>query len=208
MSFEIGGRLIGPGEPLFVIAELGLNHGGSLDRALELVDAAALAGASAVKLQTFQADSLVAASCPAPAHVPDGSLRAFFKRFELDREAHLTIAKHARSHGLAFMATPFSIEAVELLEDVGVDAFKIASGDLTYHSLIGRCARTGCPLVISTGMSTLSETTQAVSQARASGARCVALLHCVSSYPVPDGSQNLRAVQTLRRIFEIGRAHV
>lgn len=201
MSFDIGGRLIGPGEPLFVIAELGLNHGGSVDRALELVDAAARAGASAVKLQTFRAESLVAATCPAPAHVAEKSLRAFFKRFELDREAHVAIARQARSRGLAFMATPFSLDAVDLLEDVGVDAFKIASGDLTYHALIERSARTGRPLVISTGMSTLSETTQAVTQARAAGGHSVALLHCVSSYPVPDGSQNLRAVQTLRRVF-------
>jgi sialic acid synthase SpsE len=201
MFFEIGGRPIGQGEALFVIAELGLNHGGSVDRALELVDAAAAAGASAVKLQTFQADELVAAACPAPAHVSDASLRAFFKRFELDKAAHAVIAKRARSHGLAFMATPFSTGAVDLLEDVGIDAFKIASGDLTYHALIERCARTGRPIVISTGMSTLAETTQAVSRARAAGGRFLALLHCVSSYPVPDGSQNLRAVQTLGRIF-------
>src|SRR5262245_6095591 len=201
MCFEICGRAVGPAEPLFVIAELGLNHGGSVDRALALVDAAATAGAAAVKLQTFQADELVAAACPAPAHVSAPSLRAFFSRFELDKQAHVAIAKRTRSHGLAFMATPFSMGSVNLLEEVGVDAFKIASGDLTYHALIERCARTGRPLVISTGMSPLVETRQALSHARAAGGRFVALLHCVSCYPVPAGSQNLRAIQTLGRMF-------
>ena len=122
MHCEIGGQRIGAREPLFVIAEIGLNHGGSLSRALELVDAAAAAGASAVKLQTFRAEDLVAAGCPAPAHVPEKSLRDFFARFELDRSAHIAIRDRARTLGLAFMATPFSCAAVDMLEDLDVDA--------------------------------------------------------------------------------------
>src|SRR5258708_26169971 len=113
MSLEIGGVRIGDRQPLFVIAELGLNHGGSLDRALAMVDAAAAAGASAVKLQTFKADELVAATCPAPAHVPVASLRDFFRQFELDKDAHTLLARRAKLHGLAFMATPFSCRAVD-----------------------------------------------------------------------------------------------
>ena len=201
MSLEIGGRRIGDRQPLFVIAELGLNHGGSLDRALAMVDAAASAGASAVKLQTFKADELVAATCPPPNHVAVASLRDFFRQFELDQAAHEAVAARARLHGLAFMATPFSCSAVDMLAEVGVDAFKIASGDLTFDALIARAARTGLPMVMSTGMSTLAETAHAVSVARAEGVVALALLHCVSSYPLPEGSQNLRVIQTLARVF-------
>ncbi len=203
MTVEIGGRRLGIREPLFVIAELGLNHGGDVERALAMVDAAAASGASAVKLQTFRAEELVAAECPAPMHVPDASLRDFFQRFELDRAAHMMIAERARSHGLAFMATPFSVSAVEMLVDLGADALKIASGDLTFDTLIAAAAQTGLPLVLSTGMSTLAETTHAVALARHHGAGQIALLHCVSSYPVPEGSENLRAIQTLAQFFNV-----
>jgi N-acetylneuraminate synthase/N,N'-diacetyllegionaminate synthase len=202
-GFEIGPRPVGTGHPLFVIAEIGLNHGGSLDRALALVDAAAAAGASAVKLQTLLADDLVTADCPAPAHVRVDSMRAFFAQFELDQRAHEAIVGKARARGLAVMATPFSLRAVDLLERVGVDAYKIASGDLTYHGLIERCASTGKPVVLSTGMAAEPEIERAVwSFARARG-RNLGLLHCVSAYPVPRGSENLRAIATLARAFHV-----
>jgi N,N'-diacetyllegionaminate synthase len=201
MSLEIAGRRIGERLPLFVIAELGLNHGGSLERALAMVDAAATAGAAAVKLQTFTADELIALHCPAPAHVSSGSLRDFFRQYQLDRDAHVEIARRIKLHGLAFVATPFSSAAVDMLVEIGVDALKIASGDLTYDELIMSAARTGLPLIMSTGMSTLAETAHAVSVARAQGANQLALLHCVSSYPVLEASQNLRGIQTLARVF-------
>jgi sialic acid synthase SpsE len=206
MSFEIAGRRVGSPGPLFVIAELGLNHGGSVERALALVDAAAQAGASAVKLQTFRADELVAPVSRAPAHVDTPSLRELFRRFELDDDAHRLVAARARAHHLAFIATPFSMAAVDLLERVNADALKIASGDLTFHGLIQRCARTGKPLLISTGMATLDEVGAAVAVAVAAGARDLALLHCVSAYPVPPGSENLLAISTLARTFgrEVG----
>jgi N,N'-diacetyllegionaminate synthase len=199
---EIAGRQIGPDEPLFVIAEIGLNHDGSVDRALALVDAAAEAGASAVKLQTLVAADLVTATCPAPAHVQAPSMVAFFSRFELDESAHRAIVGRARRRGLAVMATPFSIGSVEMLERVGVDAYKIASGDLTYHGLIDRCARTGRQLVLSTGMATLSEVELAIRTAERAAGRC-ALLHCVSAYPVPGGSENLRAIVSLANAFDL-----
>jgi sialic acid synthase SpsE len=202
-AFEIGGRRIGAGAPLFVIAEIGLNHGGSVDRALTMVDRAAEAGASAVKLQTLRADDLVADGCPAPAHVSARSLREFFTRFELDEEAHRAIAQRARDRGLAVMATPLSLSSVALLTRVGVDAFKVASGDLTYHGLIDACARTGRPLVLSTGMAGPSEIAHAVWHASRADCRGLALLHCVSAYPVPHGSENLRAIATLAEAFHL-----
>lgn len=199
MSIVIAGQSVGPESPLFVIAEIGLNHGGSLDAALALVDAAGDAGASAVKLQTLRADGLVAGHCPPPAHVAVASLRDFFRRFELDEAAHRVIAGRARARGLALMSTPFDEEAVNLLERVGVDAYKIASGDLTHRGLIMRVAATGKPMVLSTGMSAIDEVTRALDWARNAGGRQLAVLHCVSAYPVPAGSENLAAVATLAR---------
>ena len=194
---EIGGRRIGPDAPVLAIAEIGLNHGGDVEQALRMVEAAAHAGASAIKLQTLFADRLVAESCPAPAHVDASSLRAFFAAFELDADAHRAIVARARVHGLAVLSTPFAEDVVPMLDALGIDAFKIASGDLTYDGLIAAAARTGRPLVISTGMGTLEEAAHAVRVARRAGAAHVAVLHCVSAYPTPSGAENLRAIQTL-----------
>ena len=196
-------RVVDRHHPLFVIAELGLNHGGDCQRALRLVDAAADAGASAIKIQSFRADRLVAQTCPAPAHVRARSLQAFFRRFELDRAAHERIAERVHERGLALVATPFDEEIIPLLEAVGCDAYKIASGDLTYPGLIERVARMGKPMLLSTGMSELDEVRVAVDHARRAGAVELALLHCVSAYPVPSGQENLAAIATLDRSFGV-----
>jgi N,N'-diacetyllegionaminate synthase len=198
-SFEIGGRAVSTATPLFVMAEIGLNHGGSPDRALALIDAAADAGADAVKFQTLVASDLVAPGCPPPAHVAAASLVDFFAKFELDESVHARLVARARARGLKVVATPFSLAAVPMLERVGIDAYKIASGDLTWEQLIARCAATGKPLILSTGLSSLDEVHRALSIARYAGARSLALLHCVSAYPVPRGSENLRAIVTLAR---------
>lgn len=198
----IAGRRVGANEPFFLIAEIGLNHGGSLEKALQMVDAAAAAGVSAVKLQTVEASKLVSGNCPAPAHVDAASLTQFFAGFELDEAAHVAVAARARARGLAFISTPLSLEGVDLLMRVGVDAIKIASGDLTWDALIERAARTGKPLILSTGMASLDEVSRAVATARLAGATELALLHCVSAYPVPQGSENLAAIDTLGRAFE------
>jgi sialic acid synthase SpsE len=202
-SFEIAGRQIGTAAPLFVMAEIGLNHDGSPDRALTLVDEAARAGAQAIKLQSLYAERLVAASCPPPLHVNVASLRDLFARYELDEAAHAANAQRARRLGLGFISTPFALDAVDMLHRLGVDAFKIASGDLTHHELIARAAKTGKPLVISTGMSTMREVAEAVACAREAGAHHIALLHCVSAYPTPDDQQNLGAIRTLADTFGV-----
>ncbi|MGE0463963.1 MAG: N-acetylneuraminate synthase family protein [Vicinamibacterales bacterium] len=202
-GFEIGGYAIGADEPLFVIAEIGLNHDGSVDRAVALVDAAAAAGASAVKLQTVDAGALVSPTAPAPAHVDAGSMVEFFAQFELDEAAHRAVASRAREYGLAVLATPLSEAAVDMLDRVGIDAFKIASGDLTWPGLIVRAARTGKPVLMSTGMSDLHEVARAVAWARDGGATSIALLHAISAYPTPPGHENLRAIDTLARAFDV-----
>ncbi len=203
MLREIGGRAIGRDAPGFAIAEIGLNHGGSLDRALAMVDRAAAAGASAIKLQTIRADRLLAADCSAPAHVKAASLREFFSRFELDWNAHRAIAARARKHGLAVMTTPFSEDAISPLVALGFDAFKIASGDLTYDGLIAAAAATGKPLVLSTGMSDSHDVGHALDVARRARGSQLALLHCVSAYPTPAASENLRVIETLARTFGV-----
>lgn len=200
-EIDIAGRTVAAFNRLFVIAEIGLNHGGSVDRALALVDAAANAGASAIKLQTIEAAALVAPDAPAPLHVRAESMRDFFATFELDATAHAAVVERARSRGLGVMATPFSEAAVDMLSSLEIDAFKIASGDLTFASLIRRCARTRKPLVMSTGMASLAEIEAALGCARSGGASQVALLHCVSAYPVPGGDENLRAIATLAHAF-------
>lgn len=200
---QIGGRQIDAEQPLFVMAEIGLNHGGDRDRALAMVDAAAEAGASAVKLQTIDAERLVTSGAPAPMHVEVGSLRAFFRTFELDEAAHRAVAGRARARGVAFVSTPFDEQGVAMLARIGADALKIASGDLTHHRLIAAAARTGLPLIISTGMSNLTEVAEAVGCARMAGARALALLHCVSAYPVPQGHENLRAMAELASAFQV-----
>ena len=194
---EIAGRRIGCSHPVFVVAEIGLNHGGRLADALALVDAAAEAGASAVKLQTLHADSLVAPHCPAPAHVNVSSLREFFAAFELGADEHRMIVARARRHGLAVMSTPFSEGALPMLEALDLDAYKIASGDLTNDGLIAAVAATGRPVIVSTGMSELHEVERAIAVAQTAGARGVAVLHCVSAYPTPVHAQNLKAIATL-----------
>ncbi len=197
-SFELAGRPIGGRHAVFVIAEIGLNHGGALETALALVDAVAPAGPAAVKLQSLRADRLVSEVAPAPAHVRSPSPRALFRRFELDEVAHRRVAGRAREHGMAFMSTPLDEGMVEMLERVGCDAYKIASGDVTFHPLIARVARTDKPLILSTGMSELEEIGDAVRCARAAGARQIALLHCVSVYPTALDQQNLGALADAR----------
>jgi len=202
-ELTIGMSTIGGSRPLFTIAEIGLNQGGSMDRAMALVDAAAAAGASAVKLQVLIANELVGPSSVAPAHVQTASLQEFFATFELEEAEYRAVVSRARALGLAVLATPLSLSAVDLLERVGIDAFKIASGDLTWDQLIHRCAATKRPLVISTGMASLSEVAHALAVARMSGAGGIALLHCTSAYPVPPGDENLRAIATLRTSFGV-----
>jgi sialic acid synthase SpsE len=201
MLRNIGKRAVGAQVPVFVIAEIGLNHSGSVDRALALVDAAAWAGASAIKLQSLFADRLVASTCPAPAHVNASSLRDFFSQFELTLDAHREVVQRARAHGLAVMTTPFAEDIMPSLEQIGFDAYKIASGDLTYGGLIAAASRTGKPVVISTGMSNVSEIRNALAVAEQAGNDARAVLHCVSAYPVTGEAQNLKAIKSLIEIF-------
>ncbi len=200
---EIAGQSIAAGAPMRVIAELGLNHNGDPALAHQLVDACADAGVWAIKLQVFDARELLREDAPPPAHVQAASLRAFFAQFELPVETYDALLGRARARGLVTVATAFDNRSADTLTRLGVDAFKIASGDLTHALLIEHVARAGLPMILSTGMSTEADVWNAIDWAVGAGARSLALLHCVSSYPTPDDQQNLRAVATLARHFKL-----
>ena len=174
--FVIRERVVGEG-PAFVIAEAGVNHNGDLDLARRLVDAAAEAGADAVKFQTFRTDALVSAA------------------------AHAGLRDHATARGLVFFSTPFDEASADLLDRLGVELFKVPSGEVTNLPLLRHVAAKGRPLLLSTGMSTLDEVDVAVAAIRAAGDPPIAILHCVSAYPAPVEDTNLRAMDTLRARF-------
>ncbi|MCD6327653.1 N-acetylneuraminate synthase family protein [bacterium] len=199
-QFEIGSKVIGAGNQLFVIAEAGSNHNQDLKKAKSLISIAADAGANAVKFQTFIARKLVARS----ESLADGTnLCELFEKFELPHEWHKELFDDAKSLGMSFISSPFDFESADLLDSLGVAAFKIASGDLTNLPLIRHIASKKRPVILSTGMGTLGEVGIALDAISGTGCDRVALLHCVSSYPAPPESMNLRAILTLKEAFKV-----
>jgi N,N'-diacetyllegionaminate synthase len=202
-EIALGGKIIGPTSKVFVIAEAGINHDGSLEQALRLVDAAADCGADAIKFQTFRADKLMVPSRDRLAQQESGAESAFemFRRLELSWDSHLRLKARADERGLIFLSTPFDEESVDFLDSLGVPAFKIASSDLTHRPLLLHVASRHKPVLLSTGMSHMEEVAEAVATLHDGGAGGLVLLHCVSSYPAPPATLNLRAIQTLQDRF-------
>jgi pseudaminic acid synthase len=211
--FKIAEHLIGAGRPPFIIAEMSGNHNQSLDRALAIVDAAAAAGADAIKLQTYTADTLtIDAQGEGFTIADDKSLWQGRNLYDLYREAytpwewHGPIFEHARAKGLVAFSSPFDESAVDFLETLGVPAFKIASFENVHLPLIRKAAATGKPLVISTGMATRAELDDAVAAAREAGCRDLVLLKCTSTYPATPENTNLATITDLRARYgcEVG----
>lgn len=195
-------------ESAYFIAEAGVNHNGDLSLARDLVDAAADAGADAVKFQTFRVDDLVTDSAPKADYQTDGtdggSQRDLLADLELDRKAHKLLMEHCVERGIQFLSTPFGFETAAFLESLDVDAYKVGSGDLTNHPLLRQIASYEKPMIVSTGMSTLDEVRGAFRAIRDANADVpVALLHCVSVYPAPIEDANLRAIDTLADEFGV-----
>jgi N,N'-diacetyllegionaminate synthase len=204
--FVVGSRRIGAGEPVFVIAEAGVNHNGDPDLARRLVDAAAEAGADAVKFQTFRTEALVSGAAPKARYQlettgTDESQQAMLAKLELSPAAHATLRDRARERGLVFFSTPFDEASADLLDGLGVELLKVPSGEVTNLPLLRHLAAKRRPILMSTGMCTLAEVETAVGTLAAAGDPPLALLHCVSAYPAPAEDTNLRAMDTLRARF-------
>jgi sialic acid synthase SpsE len=207
VRISLGERALGEGASCLVVAEIGSNHDGSLERALALVDAAAAAGADAVKFQSFRAATLLARRRP----LPDGGwapVEAYptLERLEVPAEWHAPLRDRARARGVLFLSTAFDEERAGLLAALGVPAMKVASGDLTHLPLLRKLGGFGRPVLLSTGLATMEEIDEALA-ALGEGAGAVerrppvVLLHCVSLYPLAPGDANLRVLPALAARF-------
>ena len=202
---NINGCEIGPGHRPYLIAEMSGNHNHSLDRALEIVSAAARSGADAIKLQTYTADTITL-DVDAPDFMiqDENSLWNGRRLYDLYDEAHTPwewhapIMEHARSLGIDCFSSPFDATAVDFLEDLDVPAYKIASFESIDHALIRKVAATGKPMIISTGMASVVEIGEALRVAREAGNEQICILKCTSTYPATHANTNIRTIPNMR----------
>jgi len=201
MAISLGGTAVGAGEPVYVIAEIGLNHNGDVDLAKQLIDVAADAGAQAVKFQKRTP------AISTPEHMktqlretPWGTMTYLDYRYrvEFDREQYIEIGDYATLRGLDWFASPWDEQAVEFLEDLSVVAHKVASASVTDIAMLEALARTGKPIILSTGMSTMEQIDRAVAVL---GTDNLVILHATSTYPLPPEEANLRMITTLQDRF-------
>lgn len=206
MKIIINGREIGPNSPPYIIAELSANHNGNIERAFETIKAAREAGAHAIKMQSYTADTMTI-DCESEQFMIRGGLWDGYKLYDLYKwaetpyEWHKAIFDYADSIGITIFSTPFDESAVDLLESLNTPAYKIASFEATDLPLIRYVASKGKPMIISTGMCSEAEIEDAVTTARAAGCKELILLHCISSYPAPMDQANLRQMPNLASRF-------
>ena len=191
-QISIGDRAVGEGHPTYVIAEIGFNHEGDMDLAVRMIEAAAEAGVDAVKFQTYRAADLVLESTEHFQTIRHG---------ELSPDDHRRLVQAARASGVAFLSTPYGFESVDVLERVGVPAYKVASMDLTNLPLLRYIAATGKPMLVSTGMATIGEIAEAVETIQSAGNDQIVLLHCISEYPAAPEDAHLRSISLLQDAF-------
>jgi sialic acid synthase SpsE len=209
VKLRIGDRLVGPGEPPYLIAEAGSNHNRDLGTALALIDAAAAAGADAVKFQTFTADALVARTSDPIAVLHDEfskygrTVHEMFAAVEMPVGWLPKLREHAISRQITFLSTPFDERSADVLADLELPAYKIASYEVVHLALLRHVARKGKPVLISTGMASLGEIEDAITAVRAEGNDQVAIFHCPIGYPVPAELVNLAVIDTLRQAFGV-----
>jgi N-acetylneuraminate synthase/N,N'-diacetyllegionaminate synthase len=203
---EVATYRLGPHEPVFVIAEAGVNHNGDLGLARQLISAARQAGADAVKFQTWRTDELVALGAPLAEYQRQNAQQVqsqyeLLKALELTPDEFRDLKTYAQQEGILFLSTPDEEASADFLAELGVPAFKIGSGEVTNPAFLAHVARKGRPVLLSTGMSTLAEVEAAVRSVEGAGNTQLVLLHCVSSYPADIADCNLSAMETLRRAF-------
>jgi N-acetylneuraminate synthase len=199
IDIQIAGRSIGPGFPPYIIAEMSANHNGKIDTAFRIIEEAKKAGADAVKLQTYTADTITLNS-DAEDFMVRGGLWDGRNLYDLYQEAHTPwdwharLFEYARKQGITIFSSPFDSTAVDLLEELNTPAYKIASFEVVDLALIKYVASTGKPMIISTGMADAEEIQEAIDTARSGGCKELAILHCVSGYPAPAQDYNLRTI--------------
>ena len=193
---------------IFIIAEAGVNHNGDLETARKLIDAAAAAGADAVKFQTFKTENLVCKNAQKAAYqmeTTDGgeSQFAMLKRLELTPDMHEKLMDYCGQKKILFLSTPFDIESLHYLVDCGIALLKIPSGEITNYPLLREAARSGKKIILSSGMCTLEDVKNAVKVMRDNGGTDITILHCNTEYPTPYKDVNLRAMHTIKEELEI-----
>ena len=210
MQVYIDGHKLGQGNPVFIVAEISASHGGKLETALELVRAAKRAGANAIKLQTYTADTITFKSFKSDFSIPNSSPWSDYKTMwdlydaaKTPWEWHSAIFAEARKNGLVAFSSPFDSTAVEFLETHNVPVYKIASPEITDIPLLERVARTGKPVIISSGLASLSDLELAINTLKLNGAQELIMLKCNSAYPSPPGDSNLKTISDIPDRFGV-----
>lgn len=207
-SFKIEGKMVGAGCPVYLIAEIGRNHNGDMELAKKMIDAAISSGADAVKFQSFRAEELLVKELPKVSHVQetsDSQKTAYeaTQEVELKVDQHRQLQDYAVKNNVTFFSTPEDHNMVNLLDELNVPAFKIASLDIVYLDLVDAIASKGRPIILSTGMSYLGEIEKALLVLEKKGIKDLILLHCTSNYPPHYEDINLRAMGTLAQCFNV-----
>jgi len=205
---SIGSQQVGPGMPVFIIAEAGVNHNGDPELAKRLVDAAAEAGADAVKFQTYKTENVVSKTAPKAKYqekTTDATESQYdmLKKLELAVQDFVELKDYCIRRNILFMSTPHDQESIDTLNELGVKVFKVGSGDITNIPYLKHMACKGKPIILSTGMSYLSEVDEAVRVIQLAGNEQLILLHCVSNYPADPSDVNLRAMETMKKAFGV-----
>ena len=200
-------RDIGPGSPIYIIAEAGVNHNGSIESAFELIDIASKAKADAVKFQSYRTEEIIVSNVEKAPYqketTPEGETQfEMLKALEIDEAFHRRLIKHCEDKGITFLSTPYDVKSLEMLVRLGAPAIKVASTDTTNLLFLEKVAATGLPVILATGMCTLTEVEAAVAVLRSNGCSELAILKCTSNYPAPIEELNLKGMDTLRDKFD------
>lgn len=193
---------------IYIIAEAGVNHNGSLEIAKKMVDAAGEAGADAIKFQTFKAENIVTKNALRAEYQvkntgEDTSQYSMLKKLELSYDDFRELKAYCDDSGIEFLSTPFDVESIDFLQELGIRFLKIPSGEITNFPYLRKIGQTGMPVIMSTGMSTLEEVGEAIRVLRGYGSNEISLLHCTTEYPAPLDSVNLRAMQAMAEAFNL-----